>query len=399
MFRSRLNAVMATAVFSFLLLVTTGWSAADQGDPVRAGTPCGRELHAPAAGESFDFVIFGDHKGGPVESIKVLRDAIKMTNYFDPDFVMTVGDLVAGYGTADSWMADMREFTQAMNVLKMPWYPVAGNHDVYTRPSKPGGHTDLYKEHFGPLYYSFDYKWAHVIVLFSDEQFSFRNPAENQNFSVEQIDWIRNDLKSTDARQVFVFLHHPRWISFYDGCNWGLVHRMFVEDGRDFTVFAGHKHVYRSDGKVDNVEYYTLATTGGRMQEPQETASLHHVDFVRVRPDRVAVAVVPVGAVYAGDFVKGFEVDTMAVLLEGEWFEVKGRALLRPSRNEKSAFSLVLNNPTDRQMSVHLAIEADASWGASTNIAHQGYSMRRDTTYGAEARTILTTAEKREATT
>lgn len=345
-------------------LALAGWcTIAAQGQPpIKAGTPSGQQLHAPEDRDSFDFMVFGDRTGGPAEGIEVLKEAVQMANRMDVDLVLTVGDLVQGYNQPAKWLEQMGEYKAVMNVCRMPWYPVPGNHDVYSRPKKPGGHTDLYTEHFGPLYYSFDYKWAHFIVLFSDEAHSFADPARNQNMSPQQLDWLRRDLAGTEAELIFVFLHHPRWIDYYDGCNWPDVHGAFVDDGRPVTVFAGHIHLYRSDGWIDNVRYYTLATTGGGLQAFQETASLHHVDFVRVRPEGSTVAVLPVGSVLDGDFVLGHELDAMYELSKGGWVEIRGQAAIGLEAGEQSALAVSMTNPTDRTLHVTARLETDPGW-------------------------------------
>ena len=128
--------------------------------------------------------------GGPVEGIEVLKDAVRETNLLDPDLVMTVGDLIQGYNDTPEWLTQMREFRGVMSGLQMPWYPVAGNHDIYWRGegAAPQGHHEAnYERHFGPLWYWFAHKNSAFIVLFSDEG----DPETNKKGSGPELNVMR----------------------------------------------------------------------------------------------------------------------------------------------------------------------------------------------------------------
>jgi hypothetical protein len=262
----------------------------------------------PAGDDVFHFVIYGDRTGGVPEGLKVLEQAVVDTNLLDPDLVMTVGDLVQGYNETDEWLEQTKEFKLIADRLRMKWYPVAGNHDVYWRgqgPAPQGQHESNYEQHFGPLWYSFRHKNAGFIVLYSDEgdaktnQKSFSIGAL-QNMSEQQLEFLDAALKELhDSDHVFVFLHHPRWIGGgYTGSNWPRVHEKLVAAGNVSAVFAGHIHHMRYDGVQDGIEYYALATTGGGLEaDIPDAGYLHHLNMVSVRKDRISVSAIPIGGV------------------------------------------------------------------------------------------------------
>jgi predicted phosphodiesterase len=362
-------------------------------------------IPAAVADDAFQFVVYGDRTGGVPEGLKVLEQAVADTNLLDPDLVMTVGDLIQGYNETDEWLEQAKEYKAIMNRLRMRWFPVAGNHDIYWRgetPAPPGHHESNYETHFGPLWYSFRHKNAGFIVLFSDEgdrqtnKKAF-NVGALQQMSDEQLAFLDKalaDLKDQD--HVFVFLHHPRWIGGgYTGSNWDEVHKRLKNAGNVSAVFAGHIHRMRYDGAKDGIEYFALATTGGHI--PGDTpipgaGHLHHFNVVTVREDRVTVAALPVGAVFDP---KQFTPEFLAEIERAR--AVRGETLGQPvtlsiDGSAHGEVSLQFHNRATRPVELTAYLSADSlRSGWRSNLDHRHLTLEPD------ARQVISFRVHREA--
>lgn len=217
--------------------------------------------------ENFQFAIVADRTGGLRPG--VFPKALKRINLLEPEFVITVGDLIVGNrkSTDEKKLHAMwDEMDGFIDQLDMPFFYLAGNHDNGSPLL-----SKVWKERFGVERYHFVYQ--NVLFLCMNAQ-------DTQQFTAvigdAQQAWAKKVLADhPEVRWTFVFIHQPVWM-YEDGVEIAEAGRTLparstgwkpVEaalKGRPHTVFAGHIHQYiRYKKEAANTSYYTLATTGG----------------------------------------------------------------------------------------------------------------------------------------
>jgi Calcineurin-like phosphoesterase len=198
----------------------------------------------------FQFAIVGDRTGGCRPGI--FKKAMLQINLLQPEFVMSVGDLIEG-GTEEiePLKAEYDEIDTFLDSLDMRFFRVAGNHDIGNAVM-----ADMYRERYGSPYYHFVYKDVLFLVVCTEDP-----PATS--ISDAQVSYMRKALQDNpNARWTLVFMHQPLFIEKEGKLHedWAQIEGMLVD--RPHTVFSGHFHNYTKHEKHGQ-KYFRLSTTGG----------------------------------------------------------------------------------------------------------------------------------------
>ena len=149
--------------------------------------------------DDFQFVIITDHTGGHRPGI--WAKAMKRINLLQPEFVVSVGDIIEGYtenvATLDAEWAEMEGM---INTLNMPFFYVPGNHDISNSTM-----LEVWKKRFGRHYFHFVYKDVLFLLMDSEDP-------PGTNVSEAQIAYmVRALADNPDVRWTLLFIHKPMW--------------------------------------------------------------------------------------------------------------------------------------------------------------------------------------------
>lgn len=220
--------------------------------PSAAGPVPWTHSRAQNDAETFQFAIVTDRTGGMRHG--VFDSAVRKLNLLEPEFVISVGDLIAGYSeNVQQLHRQWDEFDALVRGLSAPFFYVPGNHDLSNDAMR-----EVWRQRYGSTYYSFVYKDVLFVCLNSMD-------GGLHQISEAQVAWLRAELaKHGQVRWTLVFLHTPLWDdppgSAAEASPWAPLEAAFGQ--RRYTVFAGHHHRYVKR-ELNSRKYFTLATTGG----------------------------------------------------------------------------------------------------------------------------------------
>jgi hypothetical protein len=277
------------------LVLAVAAVAAAAGEPPRAEDGLPRLGGPPAADPAkFTFAILGDRTAGGEGNWPVFDRAVDEINRLRPDFAVMIGDLIPGYnnGALD---AEWKVFREHASRLAVPLFLVPGNHDIFNSEARA-----YWIRNVGRTFYSFDHKGCHFVVLNTEEAHN----GNGSGLAEAQVLWAVEDIRKSDARQIFVLLHKPFFLPGQDpGAPWDEWGRVRAAlKGRRYTVFGGHEHCLQRQ-VLDGRRHFVLGPTGGEchVQADKALGLFHHFTMVTVEGEEAHIAFIEPGSIHPDD--------------------------------------------------------------------------------------------------
>jgi hypothetical protein len=305
--------------------------------------------------KNFQFLILTDRTGGNRPG--VFEQGIEKINLLQPEFVLSVGDLIDGY-TEDPVIVknQWNEFDALVSRLNMPFFYVPGNHDITNKMME-----DMWVERFGSTYYYFVYRDVLFLCLNSEEALTAH---ASTVFSEDQINFIEKTLKENqEVRWTLLFFHKPAWMVLeYDGygedalakTKWDRIEKLL--QNRKYTVFAGHIHRYTHRVRQKQ-DYITLATMGGgsSLRGPV-FGQFDHVVWVTMTDNGPVLANLMLDGIWDKDFSAEDIEKNLFLLINGKVVKTK-RGIDEDNPLHNQSVELQLTNIRDIPMNAVLTFD------------------------------------------
>jgi 3',5'-cyclic-AMP phosphodiesterase len=253
----------------------------------------------------FDFVFFTDtHLQPELSAAAGCAKCFNQINEANPEFCIAGGDQVFDVCEQDLGRAHMlfKTYRQTEAELTCKVYHTIGNHDVTginqrspIEPGDPEYGKKLYQDNFGKLYYSFDYKGWHFVVLDSIGIQYYK--IFSAHFDGAQLGWLEADLAATGPTTPVVVVTHVPIASVLGSlspergpgptvANSYAVHSLLAKSKVNL-VLQGHLHVWEKS-QYHGTEYLIGGAVSGEWWKGKmEDGSSEGYTLCQVRGDEI----------------------------------------------------------------------------------------------------------------
>ena len=192
--------------------------------------------------DSFKAVFLGDTQVYNDTELSYFRDTtVREVAASEAVVAVTLGDNIGDN------LSLYPRYLSVMKELGIPYYLVAGNHDMNLDATDDAHSLDTFKSQFGPSYYSFNYGKVHFVVLDSIVYPSSLSSSYHGEIDETQMQWLINDLRYVPKDHLIVLNMHIPLVSYIDrlAANHQVNNREEIYElmaGRRVLSLGGHTH-------------------------------------------------------------------------------------------------------------------------------------------------------------
>ena len=241
-----MSRLLLTALLTLFVCATPSSRLDARDQAPRAATPqvqaAAPRSTLPNDSDSVKFLVIGDSGTGDRYQYDVAAKIVEARARFPFEFAIMLGDNLYGGEKAVDFVRKFETPYKPLLDDGVKFYASLGNHDDPSQRFYQKFNMD------GKRYYTFRKKDVEFFVLDS----TYMAPA--------QVNWLRDELKRSDAKWKISYFHHPIYSS---GEKHGserdlqaLVEPLFLENGVD-VVFSGHEHFYERLKPQKGITYIT----------------------------------------------------------------------------------------------------------------------------------------------
>ncbi|HEY4382250.1 MAG TPA: metallophosphoesterase [Acidobacteriaceae bacterium] len=230
---------------AFLFTISLRQDQKPAAPPLASAAPA---VQLPLKSGSVRFAVIGDNGTGQQPEFEVANQMERFRKVVKYDFVVMDGDNIYGGHKASDFQRKFEEPYKPLLDAGVKFYASLGNHDD---PDIERNYK-LYNMG-GQRYYTFHKGDAEFFALDSN----YMDP--------QQLSWLENQLKDSDAKWKICFFHHPMFTAAtYHGPDLDLRKRLmplFTKYGVNL-VLSGHEHVYERIKPQNGLYLFVLGNSG-----------------------------------------------------------------------------------------------------------------------------------------
>ncbi len=208
----------------------------------------------------FEAILISDPQPQTEAELDYIRDdVLPELLEIQAQFGMTMGDILFDD------LSMFPRYNALIGQIGIPWYNVAGNHELNFEAADDRYSLETFKRYYGPPYYSFEVGDALFVVL---DNIEYQGNGQSDPGDIRgnggyvaklgrrQLAWLKNELSFVpDDRLIFLAMHAPLESYVFDS--------PMADRGALFRLLAGRPNLYAVAGHTHTTEHHYFDSEDG----------------------------------------------------------------------------------------------------------------------------------------